>query len=70
MATKIDSVLEDLRNCKKIGRNELYADCVDKRLTKSLELYEKENKERQLYLRYKSEYSVLRKYRRLLKDEV
>lgn len=68
METKIDLVLRDLKGCK--DRYSVYDDCVEERLKDSLDLYEKENKNRELYLRYKSEYSVLRKYRRMLRDEV
>lgn len=68
MATKIDFVLEDLKNCTE-GKS-IYDKCVEDRLRTSLELYEKENRERKLYLKYKSEYSVLRKYRRMVKNEV
>ena len=66
MVTKIDFVLEDLKNCK--DGKQVYQKCVEDRLQKSLDLYDKESRDRKLYLRYKSEYSVLRKYRRMLKD--
>lgn len=66
MATKIEFVLEDLKKCK--AGKEVYLKCVEDRLKKSLDLYEKENRDRRLYLMYKSEYSVLRKYRRMINE--